>query len=100
MPKYVEDALKTRSTMAQFDPYYLRTGTYNGTYLKQGLGHFECNKRLSADFVWRYCNTAKARWEPLPNVAEAWNLRIPFASLVEFVQTMSQATQHAAAAFW
>ena len=66
-----------------------------------GMGAAELSlDSLSADFVWRYSTTAKTRWEPLPNVQESWNYWIPFASLVEFVQTMSQATQHAAAAFW
>ena len=67
--------------------------------MKSGHGHDECNKMLSADSVWRYCHTSVMRWDPLSK-EEAWERWIPFATLVEFVQTMSQATQHAQAAFW
>ncbi len=99
MPNFVECALNGLGMKEQFKPYFNKEGVYKGTYLQSGQGHGECNRSLAADTVWRYAHLAMMTWEPLQRT-EAWDHWVQFASLVEFVQTMSQATQHPKAAFW
>ena len=98
MPSYVQSALTEATMQAQFEAYY-KGDSYMGTYLRQGFGHSECNRSWTADCLWRYAHQAIEAFFPLPR-NDSWDRWIPFASLVEFVQTMGQATQHPRAAFW
>ncbi len=72
MPNFVKCAFNGEAISKQFEPYY-KDGVYWGTYLKQGHGHYECNKKQTADTVLRYAHSAVVRWEPGGN-EEAWDL--------------------------